>query len=376
LDIGGTQQLFGGEKGILSLMDKLIASFAVEGRLVLTDRPEWAKAFAFQKQSILPAGKSYSRLLLLPIERLEVCGDPAALEEEFRERNHLVRFMKRVGMRLISDFAMLGPTAIGRRFGSLGMEIHQWVAGTKELCLPPVVFSEPVKETIDTEEIPSLENLLFYLRQSLVRIESRLRGRGTLAKTLKLTFELETGHRITSPLPLSQPMAEASSLLRLLKEHLGKTTWEAPLQSLEIEVSDTVPFTPGQLSLWDKMENQFADLARFVGRLRARFGEKAVGFADLQESYLPECSWKNVWPPPADRSYPSFPQRPPFLFSPPKPYVLRKHWKLIPSESLAAEWWENTGERHYFIAASPQGERLWIFWDEKNQRWFLHGTFD
>jgi len=389
LDIGATQKYFGGEKPILSRIEKLRASFAIPMGMVLTDRPEWAKVFAHGPREspasadsfgniLLPQGRSREYLLSLPIENILHCGDPAVLEKEFKDRYALIAFMKRVGLRHISDFARLNATAVGRRFGKLGMRLREFISGKFELCLPTFATSESIKEWIDTEDVPSLESLLFYLRQTFIRIEARLRGRGCIARELKLTFTPDSGKPTTRELKLAEPLREAQSFLKLLKDYLSDLNLESSLNSLEIEVSDMAPFSAGQLSLFDTTENCFADLAHYVARLRNRYGGGQVGFADLQESYFPERSWKMI--PQAQKvktgeARPiSF--RPPLLFTPPKPQAPDPNWRLTPSENLAAEWWEEGGFRRYFVAQTPRGERLWMFWDCQKQEWFVHGTFD
>ncbi len=378
LDIGVTKKLFNGEKNILARAEKLMLSFKIAPKMVVTDRFEWARVFLEKDHNHIPEGKSHSRLMGLPIDRLLECGDPAMLEKEMPERIKLIAFMKRVGLRVVSDFAQLNATAINRRFGKLGVHLQQWVMGTRELCLPPFTPEQTLKETLDTEEIGSLEQLLLELKPLFQRMEARLLGRAKLAREITFVFHLDSGEKSTKYLKLSEPMRETFSFLKLIKDFLGKTTWESPLKEVEIEITDMIPFLPGQLSLFDTTENRFSELSPYVERLKNRYGDDAVGFADLKESYLPERSWKMVFPPPANSKAPRPKSllRPPLLFSPPKPYFPSRNSRLIPSENLDCEWWEEGGHRRYFVTQNPQGERLWIFWDCDRQEWFLHGTFD
>jgi protein ImuB len=377
LEISATQRLFGGEGNLLFAAEELVATFIKEVWWVLTDRPEWAPALATEPEVLLPPGKSQERLGQLPLDRLEYCGDPALSPEERKERRALISFMKKVGLQRISDFTRLSPAALNRRFGKKGAELQSWALGKRELPLPIFFPSEPLKEILETEDIYNLESLLFLLRQGLIRLEARLEGRARMAKQIRLTFILESRQCKTETLTLSEPLLEAQSILKLLREKLNSLQWDSPLQRLEIEITDTLPWTPGQLSLWDKSENRFTELAQYVARLKARFGESQVGVAELQESYVPERSWKNVWPPKKiDLLPPPLPQRPLFLFNPPKACEPPKHYQLIPSENLATEWWDTGAYRRYFIAHTPQGERLWLYLDCQKGSWFIHGTFD
>jgi len=374
LEISETQKFFGGDAGVLLKLEELVSFFKMDRTVVLTDRPEWARAFRMESDVILPPGESAKSLLALPIDQLQYCGDPLAIEEE---RVALIAFMKRVGMRCISDFAKLPPIAINRRFGKMGLTLLEWVRGERELLIPIFVPGDPIRETLETGEITSLETLLFYLRQTLIRIEARLCGRAVMAQELVLTFFLESRKKLVRHLKLSEPQKTAQGLLALLREFLSGLQWDSPLQSLGIEVSDTVPYVPSQLLLFENAESRFHDLAQFVAKLKARYGNQSVGSPQIQESYYPESSWKNTWPPVAPKNTDAlFPERPLLLYTPPKPYRSPSLSRLTSSESLYCEWWEGGGERQYFIAENPQGEKLWVFRDSTSGQWFLHGVFD
>jgi len=45
-------------------------------------------------------------------------------------------------------------------------------------------------------------------------------------------------------------------------------------------------------------------------------------------------------------------------------------------ERIESGWWDgNDVGRDYFVAAGPGGERLWVFRDRADHRWYLHGRF-
>lgn len=376
LDIEPTLKLFKGEENLFLKALQLSETFSLNSHFVMTDRPEWAQALNTRPEVFLLPGKSTTPLLSLDISRLEFIGDPQKLEEEKKERTDLIRFMKRVGLKTIADFTRLSATAIGRRFGKMGVILLDWVLGNRELILPTFVPEGFIHEAIDTEELTSLESLLHELPPVLNRIESRLIGRAQMVKSLELKFHLESRNKIQKQYHLSDPTQKSEVLLKLLRELLSDLTWDSPLQSLEITLTDTVPYTPGQLSLFETGESVFSDLSQFLTRLRAKFGETQVGFPLLQESYLPERSWTPTWPPQEKESSHSTPHRPLFLFTPPKLCHPLNSWKLIPSENLMTEWWSKSGIRKYFIAIPPRGSRLWLYWDLEEKAWYAHGTFD
>ena len=376
LEISETEKFFGGEAGLVAKFKEWLASFAVKGNIVLTDRPEWARAFKEEgADRWIPEGKSREFLWQLPIERLKECGDPATLEDERVEREKLIAFMRRVGIKTIEDFARLPHAATLRRFGKLGVSLREWVTGNKELLLSPFTYEETIHEKMDTDDVVSLDSLLLCIRQLLVRIEHRLVGRSALAREMRLTFSLESGMQLVRPLKFSDPQRHSTVVMEVFREFLSTMTWDSPLQRFEIEVSDIAPFIPAQLYLFENGESNAAEVSQFVTRLQARYGTKAVGVPENKENYLPEVSWQKTWPPrPEEALEKNFPERPLLLYGVPKPVSVPSLMKLFPSETVENPWEKQN--RRYFIAENPQGEKLWVFQEKGSDRWFLHGVFD
>jgi hypothetical protein len=213
--------------------------------------------------------------------------------------------------------------------------------------------------------------------QRWLRLEARLAGRGLLAQEIRMDFRFDGAPPLSRELRLAEPLRDADTFVRLLRDFLDGMEWDSPLTCLRIQIPRTVPAREGQLSLFDDHLTQFADLGQYVSRLRARYGETSVGFTKLESSYLPERSFRVSWPPLApDLPKSHFPERPLFVFDPPRLYTPSRQGRLQPTENLAAEWWRGEGERRYFIHHTPQGVRLWVYWDMARRQWFLHGTFD
>lgn len=377
LEVACTSNVFGGEEGLLQKAETLFETFNCGPyRKVLTDRPEWAKALAQETDVLLPPGKSAEFFRWLNIEKLSLVGDPFSNEDEVKEKTRLVSFMKKVGIRTCGDFLNLPVSSVHQRFGKLGETLHDWASGRRQLCLPIFQSEEPLCEHLDADELHSFDALLFSLRQTLIRLQIRLQGRARAGKKIRLTFNFESHPAVTKMLDLNEGTQEAQVLLRVLKEFLAGFKWESPLVRLEMEMLDLIPHQAGQLSLLDDSENRFADLAQYVARLRARFGEDHAGFATLQNSHLPEHTSKLKWPPSPDPNpREDFPLRPLFLYSEPKPFSPTSQWDLIHSENLHVEWWNAGGQREYFIARN-QTQCLWVYRDSVTRNWFIHGNFN
>lgn len=383
MDIGQTLKRLGGESKALELFGELLHTFQIEGKGVLTDRPEWAKMLVTSGTTILPEGAGPSLLSPLPMEKIALCGDPFTLTEQFQARQDLVSFMRRIGMKCLGDFMQLPLPAIDRRFGKLGNDLWEWLFGKKTLCLPLFVPLTPIQITFQTDSVHSLEGLLFSLKRSLLQLECALIGRALVAKQLRLDFKLDWGEPFSKTLTLSEPVQSAERLFRALRDFLEPIRWSSPLQELHLEVTESRPAVPGQLSLFDKVENRRHDLHLYLERLQYRYGSTNAGISELQESYLPERSWrmrsaqKTLPPTSLPNHPPAYAQsRPPFLYTPPKPCIPNRTWKLTPLESIASEWWKPGGIRKYFLANPPSGERLWVYFDSEKRQWYLQGSFE
>lgn len=384
LDIDPTLKVFGGEEEIFLKFQRLLAAFGFSEPWVCCDRLEWARSLLSGGKGVCSFGKSPEILKTLPLTSLAFCGSPTEGEESVEQKRQLVIFLQRLGLCTIGDFAALPPEAVLRRFGKLGADLLAWVRGERECVLAVFCPEEKIKEFFQVdvvEDVQSLEALLFYLRLLLVRIQSRLQGRLIAAKKLQLFFFLDSGVVLERALQLSQPTQESNALHRLLKEFLSSLQWDAPLLKVEIEVREAVPYLPGQGQLFDDKETKFEELAQFVSRLRLRLGESAVGYAQFAGSYLPERSFQVVWPPPLEAAKEVLPKRdfshrPLFLFFPPKPCPPPHAASVFPSETIESEWWEGQGKRKYFIFQTPCGEKQWLFFDETQTQWFLHGVFE
>lgn len=385
LEISSTEKFFGGEEKILSLAEEIFNELSWRGQVVLTDRPEWGLAFATQPRSLMAPGQSRKQLQGLPIQRLGFCGDPWKISEELDERADLTKFLRKVGLRFIADYLKLPLPSVQKRFGKMGSYLHDWANGKRELILPLYFPTEPIRENMPTEDIGGLDPLLHSLRQLLARVETRLKGRGLAATKVELSFSLESRQVLKQRVQLKEPVQSAGLLWGLLREYLQNSTlsWDSPLQDLEVGIVETAPQPKGQLSLFDDRESRLGELSEFMTRMQARLGENRIGLAECLPSYLPEQSSELIWP----RVKASSPDlhcpasRPFFLYDPPRACQPNRSWKMSPTEKVTENWWETNlesrdQERTYFIAVTPQSQRLWVFWSKKQQKWFLQGAYD
>ncbi|MBI3296224.1 MAG: hypothetical protein HYZ71_15980 [Deltaproteobacteria bacterium] len=391
LDVEGTQKLLGGEKGVLSRLENIAEHFQIE-KTVVTDRPEWAKPLGIEPYVVVPPGQSQTRLFSLKIERIPLLGELVIEEDEWKERHRLVAFMRRVGLGHIHDFAKLPPLAINRRFGKMGILLHQWSWGRRELPIPIFSLEEPLTDTLDASDTISIDALILGLTPILYRLCSRLEGRRLHAVKLTLDFRLDNGQRFSETLKLSDPTHDPQVLIRLLDEFLRRLTWDAPLISVALSIPETAHAVAAQLSLFDTLENKAHDIGRFLNRMKAKFAAP-LGTPVLTESYVPEKGWRLAWPPENSHGSPNgnshinshrnsygapenaapFADRPYFIFSAPRP-IPPPQGRITPCEKIETQWWDvGLIQRAYYIVETSR-EKRWVYITPQGQ-WFWHGIF-
>ena len=416
LDITGCAHLFGGERAMLDdvLTRFFHQGFDVRAGIASTVGAAWAAA-RFCGDRIVPAGGEEALIAPLPL---------AALRLEAKTRTSL----ESVGLRSVGTVIAAPRAPLARRFGAaLLTRLDQALGSIDEAVSPrlPVAplsverqFGEPIMLVEDIERLVPL--LADSLRQDLER-----HGEG--ARRLSLALFRVDGAVTRIGIGTSLPLREPRRISRLFHEKLAAIGDGLDagygFDLMRLSVLATAAFDMRQGDLAGKEEDDEADLALFVDRVRARFGEGAVLKPLLIESHLPERAVtllpygeeapRRVMPPQRPRPVretpagaPSQPERPIRLFHAPEPVEvpateipegppLQFRWRRVlhrvaraeGPERIAQEWWrhppadEEAATRDYFRIEDMEGRRYWLYRqglyaaEKPAPRWFMHGIF-
>ncbi|MDR2299273.1 MAG: hypothetical protein LBE30_13155 [Comamonas sp.] len=200
-----------------------------------------------------------------------------------------------------------------------------------------------------------------------------------------------------------QPTQGMEHLQRLLREHLGQQRWLAPVDMLELQALETVPWSAAPLSCLPDLAAQqgASSLAwhEWVERVSARWGDEVVHMVEPHADHRPEAmqSWKSTaqcdtrsgQQPGQQRAsaLPGAAQKnvarrdcsdpwqalwPPWLL--PRPEALavqnnRPHWHgplqlRAGPYRLESGWWEGAqtlAVRDYFVAFNEVVGHVWIY---------------
>jgi protein ImuB len=408
LDLTGTENLFS-EEGFQRRLLALSERFACEK--AGTSAPRLAIA---ETASTALASTRFS-LARFPLEALQDYASPFARDHELGKRiDKMIALLRALGIRDLREFSELPPAELASRFGKEALEMSARVRGERVPAWPgfhpvPRIF----EKALLTESVgEGLEALFFVLKGLLDRAVARLRGRCERAVSLGITLELERWSTVAPTGQVSErgwridfalPQGSVREMLPILREKfessLSKEPLTAPVESLGLEILETVPGRGAQRDFFSKKEEDAEALEGLIARMVQKLGEGSAFFAQPVDRYLPEGAYSRELVfmsgvpgesglPRATRESPlPPPQRPSRLLNSPDRIFIQgewishsdgRRWKLAGwegPERLSGEWWKGGFSRDYYQIGTTSGERFWVFVDEAGGC-FLHGFFD
>ncbi|MCL2636594.1 MAG: DNA polymerase Y family protein, partial [Betaproteobacteria bacterium] len=367
LEIGACLRLFGGAP---ALIDAVLAACGEQGWSVAWAAAPTPLAALWLARSgaarlIMAGDQLPSALASLPCT---VPGWPATL----------VARLESFGMRCLGDLAALPTSGLRRRIGAAAVDDLLRARGEMPDPRRCFVFPERFATTL---ELPSrveyAAGLAFAGQRLLAALAGWLHGRQALVRACTLHLHHDDGSNSALPLRLGEASADEARLLRLLREHLGRLTLAAPVESLRLE-ADEVLARPGASGCLFAEAITGEGRVACLERLRARLGAAAVQVLGLCADHRPECA--TVAGDPGASASPAIAAlagpRPLWLLPAPQPLAERAggpcwHGPLhlaTRGERLESGWWDSGEEnaagdirRDYFVARNRQGQWAWIF---------------
>ena len=200
-----------------------------------------------------------------------------------------------LGVETLGEFAALPPPSIGVRWKSEGTDYQQLAQGGGPVLLSGFSPVERIVERAELEdELLEIEPLSFRLRPLADHVCDRLRGRGAAAARFSLHL-IDRDERITEiTIEPSRPTLSGQVLFDLLRAHLAERCLEHPVMALELRVLDEAEPVVEELDLFDSRQTrptaESIDIA--ISRLRAVFGADSTGSPELVDSHRPERTFR------------------------------------------------------------------------------------
>jgi protein ImuB len=400
--------LFGGEEGLCQVVLEVCASVGYQGKVAVSSDAFGSRAlarFGKDRQRCVPEDQLPRALAPLPLGALE--GNAQPLQEPLRS----------LGLTTLAQVAALPPGAVAARLGAQGLWAQRLCSGQDDTPFVPEPLAEVLAERLELDwPAETMEPLLFALKTLVDRLCARLCGRSQAAVRLGLGLRLEAGEGKQVPLILARPSSQARLLLDLLRHRLSELTLDGAVVGLELVVEEACEDRKQQLALGDAPVGDAA-LEVVLSRLATALGEQALFSAALVEEHRPEgaCVPAAFRPPPREQGLvqqatagqvragglPCVPpeledlltSRPSRLLKQPAALEAdvgqggqlcaarllgrrRRVEALCGPERLCGGWWEGGFARDYYKVHFEGLGPAWIFRDEKNGRFYLHGLFD
>jgi len=300
--------------------------------------------------------------------------------------------LRALGVETVADLLKLPAGGLRARLGEEAYRLHCLARGEHAKPLAPQRVEEPLRREVmlDYSET-DLGRLLFLIKRMLQELLAALvERRQALAG---LTVELDGTHRET--LRPADPTVDLRQVLDLVLLRLDTVELGEGVTEVSVDV-EGVEATREQLELFsaDRQRDRAAARRAFA-RLRAEFGDGAVCRAELSEGHLPEATFR--WTPLFDLRDPEprrvlkrvlvrrLLARP--LALPHRPRQEDDGWQLRGRDDPAVEevcgpyvvsggWWRTERHREYHFLRNAKHDWLWVFFDRRRGRWFLHGRVE
>lgn len=307
--------------------------------------------------------------------------------------------LDRLGVTTMGAFLRLPPGGLLERFGNEAHRLHRLAAGERWDPLQPRRAPEPIEQSIFLDDAErNSERLLFTIKRLLGPLMAQLaRNQAALATLfVELTFD-RTGHKRLDAIRPAEPTLDMLAILRLVHLRLEAAPPEAAVKEVLISAED-VRATHEQLSLFNQRPRRDLRAANEAfARLRAELGNEAVVRAELREGHLPEARYE--WVPIEAAVFPATSPRAglrplvrrmrerPQLLPVQDNHVRDDGWllrgleagpvtKIVGPYIVSGGWWASEVHREYHFAETRRGECLWVYFDRRRRRWFLHGQVE
>jgi protein ImuB len=392
-EVTGCTHLWDGEERFLQAVRDYWRGRGYHVHLALagTLAAAWALAHTVTG-SLVPSGEEVSALSGLPVAVLRL--PPAALER-----------LQALGLRTIGDVLRLPRETLASRFGLILPQRLDQALG----LLPETFVFERLMEPLSAVrewEVPIEDrfDLALVCRQMLRELLSMAGRHGMGLQELEGELRTETA-RVSIDIRLVQPTQDDQHLAQLVELQLERRTWSGGVIAVRWTALLLGRLEEAQ-GCWFALDPEPKTSQAFnalVDRLSSRLEAGAVLRVEVVPDSQPEhvvrlVPWANAGPLETDRFTLPPEQsrgRPLRLLGSPQPiYVAsivpdgppyrmvwqRQDYLVVRSwgpERIATGWWRAQDvERDYYRAEWEDGTQVWVYRDQRNGRWFLHGFFD
>lgn len=400
VDIASTSLLLGGERQVLEHAFEMAIKISPRAQVAIADSAPMAQVFATYHQKYLShSGLSSEEIYSFALPALHHFEGLAPWHSK-REVDHMIELFQMLGLRTLGDLKNIKLESLRERFGDVGTSLWKRVHSVEKQVISPLLTNEPLQTYGYFDDPISLIPVLFQkLKPSVEFLFLRLEGLGRFAEKLTLRLICEYSNKQHEILiETASANRNAELFLNLIERKLETLSLENPIREFEVEVIDS-PEKVKQLDFFeprDREEDKWQKLVSILGQ-----HEVHMGFLQTEPHYFPEDSFTLV------KKFPTLHEgrdevsiidealqikntyskalneapRPSLLLENPEHLKgsrvnLYRFLTAFPTERIEKNWWEDFGERDYYLAATHCGALVWIFQDRLSGEYYLHGYYD
>lgn len=316
------------------------------------------------------------------------------------DRLHLQPRMRedlaRLGVRTVGALIDLPIDGLGKRFGKDVLQLVRLATDDLPAPLQPLPPPDPIEAWVELE-YPEADasRLAFIIQRLLHQLVPRLRSRAQALTALRLHLLLDDRTHVEQQVRTAEPTLQVQQVMELVMVQLERLQLAAGAVEIRVHL-ESIATAPQQRDLFDERPRRDLSAAnRALARLRTEFGRQAVVSAQLRQAHLPEASFS--WEPleharlPAPREVGVRPliRR---IFDRPVALPHRGHhepdgWlvrgpeqgpmvRILGPYTVSGGWWVREVQRDYHYVETRSGDVLWVYYDRRRRRWFLHGQVE
>ncbi|MBI2884165.1 MAG: DNA polymerase Y family protein [Candidatus Methylomirabilis oxyfera] len=313
----------------------------------------------------------------------------------------------KLGVTTVGALLALPAGGLLTRFGPAAYRLHRMASGELWMPLQPQKPQEPIRQrlVLDDPETDAMR-LLFRLKGLLHPLLKTLAVRGEALVELTLRLQLDGGEWREECVCPAAPTLDPVQILDLIRLRLDAGThathanaWVpragsrlAGVIEMELTAAGVQTLSEQRRLIVERPRRDLEAANRALARIRATFGDEAVGRVRLADAHLPEASFR--WEPleqglgvrsqgsgvklntqhsTLKTEKRSLVRR---IFTRPVPLRLPPDSTLHGPYIVSGGWWGRETHRDYYFAETRRGELLWVYHDQDRRYWFLHGTVE
>ena len=376
LDIGGCLRLFGGIEPILQHCRRGLAcrGYSASMGLAPTAVAAWLLAGSEPERALNWQQTLPERLAPLPLQALQ------PLQEN-------IAGLARSGLQTLGELLALPAAALRRRGGeALHGLLRQLTEGGEPLTeryQPPSCFADSYPLGYPLSDLQELGPAMEALLQSL---QAYLRQRQLQTRCIHWHFLGQGRYREQLELRSHGADNDWRDWLRLTRLRLERQPFQEPIECVQLRSDELQAAQPISGELFTT-PGRDQPPTRIVDQISARLGPQAVQHLRCRDAHLPEHSSstsavndgaESTGASPVGAQRPLWLLRDPELLAerPPLHHAGKRLELLYGPERIEDGWWQGRPvSRDYYVACTTQGQRLWVFYERRQRRWYLHGIF-